>query len=187
MYCQSTSYGRGCNYGPHGIHFHPDDTKLCSYCGSTNYGNGCLTNPFGKVHIHGIMYNNMLKESLVNGFYMHEMFKDLKEYRAYKLGIIDESGNKIKEPITEEERAAFSPITKNFIKIKRYLGSKLDLINRATILEKETKLNYNKEDHKKLLKHTDEFENVFEQLHRAVDAALEDGLTHEQIESLLQK
>ena len=27
MYCNSTSYGKGCKYAPKGVHFHQDDSK----------------------------------------------------------------------------------------------------------------------------------------------------------------
>jgi hypothetical protein len=64
MYCNSTSYGKGCRYAPGGVHFHPNDPKKCSYCGSTSFGNGCKLNPFDNLHLHGINYNSMFKESL---------------------------------------------------------------------------------------------------------------------------
>jgi predicted nucleic-acid-binding Zn-ribbon protein len=62
VFCGSTSYGRGCRYGPKGHHFHPDDSSRCSWCGSTSYGLGCRLNPNGKEHVHGIQYNAMIKE-----------------------------------------------------------------------------------------------------------------------------
>ncbi|MBU3663392.1 MAG: hypothetical protein FGM41_09390, partial [Bacteroidetes bacterium] len=43
---------------------HADDTKKCSYCGSPNYGKGCKMNPFSDLHLHGIPYNSMIKETL---------------------------------------------------------------------------------------------------------------------------
>lgn len=187
MYCQSTNYGKGCSYAPNGVHFHPDDPKLCSYCGSTNYGKGCGINPFGKTHVHGIMYNSMLKESLTTGFIINEIFKPITKFRAFELGIIDEHGNKIKEPLTEEEKSSYTPITKTLIKIKRYLGSKLDLINQSTILEKESSISYTKETHKTLLEFEDKFNNIFAELHEVTDEALRSGLSLEQIESLLRK
>ena len=187
VYCQSTNYGTGCHYAPNGVHFHPDDPKLCSYCGSPNYGTGCHVNPFGKVHIHGIFYNSMVKESLLENFFFNEIFKPITEFRAFKLGIIDESGNKIKEPVTEEEKQSYTPAARTLIKIKRYLGSKLDLIQRATILEKENSLSHTKETHKLHLEYEDKFNDVFADLHKLTDEALRDGLSLEQIESLLRK
>ena len=70
MYCGSTSYGKGCRYAPHGVHFHPGDAKKCSYCGSNSFGKGCKLNPFDDLHLHGINYNSMFKESLKNSFFI---------------------------------------------------------------------------------------------------------------------
>lgn len=187
VYCQSTNYGKGCMYAPNGVHFHPDDPKLCSYCGSSNYGTGCHMNPFGKVHIHGIFYNSMVKESFLENFFIKEIFRPITEFRAYKLGIIDENGNKLKEPVTEEERQAFTPAAKTLIKVKRYLGSKLELIQRTAILEKESKMEYTQEKYKINLEYQDRFNDVFADLHKLTDEALRDGLSLEQIESLLRK
>lgn len=187
MYCQSPNYGKGCCYAPNGVHFHPEDPKLCSYCGSPNYGRGCSINPFSKDHIHGIMYNNMFKESLATSFFVNELFKPITEFKAYKLGIIDESGNRVKEPVTEEEKAAYTPVVRTLLKVKRYLGSKLDLITQSTILEKENSLNYNREQHKVLLEFSNKYEDIFSELHKVTDSAIRAGLSLEQIESLLRR
>ncbi len=41
MYCSSPDYGKGCRFGPHGVHFHADNSKKCAFCGSPDYGKGC--------------------------------------------------------------------------------------------------------------------------------------------------
>jgi hypothetical protein len=186
LYCNSTSYGRGCRYAPKGIHFHPEDPKKCSYCGSTNYGKGCQLNPFSNIHLHGIDYNKMFNESLNNRFLLRELNKDYKDFEAYKLKIINEKGDKIKEPITEQEKSAYSPEIKTILKIKKYLGSKLDLINQTAILENASKVEYNKENHKKFLEYEQKINNIFAQLHETTDEAIKDGLTLEQVQALLQ-
>jgi hypothetical protein len=144
-------------------------------------------NPFSKDHVHGIMYNNMFKESLATSFFVNELFKPVVEFKAYKLGIVDEYGNRIKEPITEEEKAAYTPVVRTLLKVKRYLGSKLDLITQSTILEKENSLNYNKEQHKILLEFSNKYEDIFSELHKVTDSAIRAGLSLEQIESLLRR
>jgi hypothetical protein len=186
MYCNSTSYGRGCKYAPKGIHFHPSDPKKCSYCGSTSYGRGCRLNPFSDIHLHGIDYNKMFNEALKNKFLTQQLNKNFTDFKAYKLGIINEKGDKIKEPITEQELAAYSPETKTILKIKKYLGSKLDLINQTAILENASKAEYNKETHKTFLEYEQKINNIFAQLHETTDNALKDGLTLEQVQALLQ-
>jgi len=190
IYCGSTSYGKGCKFGPQGIHFHPEDPKRCSYCGSTSYGKGCKFNPFNDIHMHGVEFNAMFKETLQksmhNQFLLNELNKKIENFVAYKLGIIDNNGNKIKDPITEEEKASYSPVTKTILKIKKYLGSKLDLINQTALLESSNKLNYNKNNHKQILMYEEKFNDIFKQLHEATDNALSDGLTLEQIETMIQ-
>ena len=133
MYCGSTTRGKGCRYAPHGVHFFPDDPTKCAYCGSTNYGKGCHVNPIGDTHIHGINYNSMFKESLQsfldNEIFINEIKKEYKQFTAYKLGLIDDNGNKIRNPISEAEQAAYSPMVKTIIRLKKYLGSKADLLD----------------------------------------------------------
>jgi hypothetical protein len=186
LYCNSPSYGKGCRFAPGGIHFHPSDSKKCSYCGSTGYGRGCKLNPFSDIHLHGIDYNKMFNESLKNKFLTNQLNKKYTEFEAYKLGIINERGDKIKEPITEQEKAAYSAETKTILKIKKYLGSKLDLINQTAILENVSKIEYNKETHNIFLAYEQKINDIFAQLHETTDNALKDGLTLEQVQALLQ-
>lgn len=185
LYCNSTSYGKGCKYGPSGVHFHPQDPKKCSYCGSTAYGKGCRMNPFSSVHLHGIDYNKMLNETLKSNFLLSMLNKDYKEFEAYKLGIINQNGDKIKEPITEQEKLAYSPETKTILKVKKYLGPKLDLINQTTILEAASKLNYNKDNHIKVLEYEQKINNIIAELHQTTEQALKEGLSIEQVQALL--
>lgn len=186
LYCNSTSYGKGCKYAPKGVHFHPQDPKRCSYCGSMSYGRGCRMNPFSDIHLHGIDYNKMFNESLKNKFLTKQLNKNFQDFEAYKLGIINEKGDKIKDPITEQEKAAYSAETKTILKIKKYLGSKLDLINQTAILENASKNVYNKETHKMFLKYEEKINDIFAQLHETTDNAIKDGLTLEQVQALLQ-
>lgn len=185
MYCNSTSYGKGCRFAPKGIHFHPEDPKKCSYCGSTSYGKGCKLNPFSDIHLHGIDYNKMFNESMKNKFLLSILNKEYKEFEAYKLGIINANGDKIKEPVTEQEQLAYSPETKTILKVKRYLGSKLDLINQTAILESASKLNYNKDNHKKVLEYEQKFNDIVSELHKTAEEALKEGLSIEQVQALI--
>jgi hypothetical protein len=185
LYCNSTSYGKGCRFAPKGVHFHPQDPKKCSYCGSNSYGKGCKLNPFSDIHLHGIDYNKMFNESMKNKFLLSSLNKNFKEFEAYKLGIINANGDKIKEPVTEQEQAAYSPETKTILKVKKYLGSKLDLINQTAILESASKLNYNKDNHKKVLEYEQKINDIIADLHKTTDEALKDGLTLEQVQALL--
>jgi hypothetical protein len=186
VFCGSPAYGKGCRYGPQGHHFHPDDPKKCSWCGSPAFGPGCRLNPNGKNHVHGIDYNTMIKENIKNTFMLRELNKEFTGFEAYKLGIINANGDKIKEPVNEQEKAAYSPETKTILKIKKYLGPKLDLINQTAILESAFKLNYNKENHKKVLEFEQKINEIIAELHKTTDEALKEGLSLEQVQSLLQ-
>ncbi|NBO22610.1 hypothetical protein EBU94_04620 [bacterium] len=128
----------------------------------------------------------MFNESLKNKFLTQQLNKSFTDFEAYKLGIINEKGDKIKEPITEQEKATYSPETKTILKIKKYLGSKLDLINQTAILENTAKLGYNKDTHKTFLEYEQKINNIFAQLHETTNNAIKDGLTLEQIQALLQ-
>jgi hypothetical protein len=188
LYCNSTSYGKGCKYAPKGVHFHPDDPKKCSYCGSPSFGRGCQLNPESNIHLHGINYNSMFNETLEsalhNQFLLKELNKSFTDFEAYKLGVIDENGNRIKVPVTEQEISSYSPAVKTILKIKKYLGTKLDLINQTAILENSNKLNYNKDNHVKVLQYEEKINDIFSQLHEVTSKALADGLTLEQVEQM---
>jgi hypothetical protein len=189
LYCNSTSYGKGCRYAPKGVHFHPSDAKKCSYCGSTNYGRGCKLNPFGDIHLHGIDYNMMFKEkvdkTLKKQFLLKELTKKITEFNAYKLGIIDINGNKIKEPKTLFEQAAYSPAIKLLLKVKKFLGAKTELINTTSLLENKNKIDYSANNLKTVLEYEEKIQDIFAQLHEVTDNALKAGLTIEEVEAML--
>ena len=44
-HCNSTSYGRGCQYGPGRLHRHGHGGGKCIWCGSTSTGSGCQYSP----------------------------------------------------------------------------------------------------------------------------------------------
>ena len=57
-HCGSSVHGRGCPYGPGGMHEHRADEDHCEWCGSSQYGYGCPYGPspdgISGVHRHGI-------------------------------------------------------------------------------------------------------------------------------------
>ena len=133
MYCDSSNYGRGCNYGPNKLHVHVDDSKRCVWCGSTNIGGGCQFNPFSKTHQRGITYNPVMVEALENGLtqgiIMNKLSKPISDTMAYKRGLIDEMGNTIREPDNLEESKILSGADKYLIKVRNLLREKLDILN----------------------------------------------------------
>jgi hypothetical protein len=187
VFCGQTSYGRTCKFAGNKIHFHPNDPKKCAYCGSTAFGSGCKYSPNG-IHVHGIQFNSMMAEDIQNTFFnnflLQQLNRQITEFKAYKLGIIDEQGNKIKEPITEEEKLSYTSDVKTIIKLKRYLGSKLELINQTAILENQDKLNFCKEKYQKTLQYENAVKDILEQYLILMEKAVEDGLSIEQIKTL---
>lgn len=189
VYCGSSNRGKGCRYGPHGVHFHPDDPTKCAYCGSTNYGRGCHVNPTSNIHVHGINYNAMFKES-IQGFLdtkvlVHELQKKYTDFKAYELGLIDDQGNKIREPITEEEKTAFTSSIRCIIKLKKYLGPKADLLDATSYFAMEPI----KEDFSRTLKkteHKDKIDKNINNLYKLMEEAHADGLTLEEILSMIK-
>lgn len=191
MYCGSTSYGKGCRYAPHGVHFHPDNSLKCAYCGSSSFGKGCKLNPTSELHIHGVNYNNMFRESvqsfLDNSILLNEIKKDFKDFPACKLGIIDENGNKIKVPVTEQEQLSYTPFVRTIIKLKKYLGAKTELLEASSMLEyysipvTESIVKYNK-----VLEYQDKVGNIINELYKTLDEAQQEGLSLEEIKRLIQ-
>lgn len=189
LYCGSTTRGKGCRYGPHGVHFYPDDPAKCAYCGSSNYGRGCKINPTSDIHIHGINYNTMFKEQiqsfLDNEILLNELKKNFVDYSAFKLKLIDENGNKLKNPVTEEEQIAFTPFIKTMIKLKKYLGSKVDLLEATNNLEKNNLITEDIEKYKIYLEYKDRIDTNINQLYQIIDEAAQQGLQIEYIKKLI--
>lgn len=191
MYCGSVDRGKGCRYAPHGVHFHPDDSTKCAYCGSASYGRGCKLNPVNDLHVHGTSYNNMFRESvqsfLDNSVLINELKKDFKEFPAYKLGIIDQNGNKIKNPITEQEKVAFGPFVKTVIKLKKYLGAKTDLIEAGALLEHNSvPVQEDIVKYKKVLEYQDKVSDIVNELYKTLDEAQQEGLSLDDIKKLIK-
>lgn len=142
MYCGSTAYGPGCPFSPHGKHVHPSDPKRCIYCGSYAHGPGCPFNPHSRVHVHGIEYNQMVNDSvettITTGYLAKTLSQPITEMKAYKLGIINENGKKIKEPESDEERLSYTMLDQYLINLKQTFGTKIDLVNSGTQINLES-------------------------------------------------
>lgn len=189
-FCNSVNRGKGCLYAPHGVHFHPDDPTKCSYCNSPNFGRGCKLNPTSDLHVRGSVFNAMLKDSVQNfmdnEILINELKKDYKQFECYKLGIIDDKGNKLKTPVTEAEQMSFSPLTKTVIRLKKYLGSKIDLLEASTLFEKESFPLTDMSKYKKLLEYKDKINAVTDELFKVLEEANGDGLSLEDVKMLLK-
>ena len=190
-FCGSADYGKGCRFAPHGVHMHQSNGAKCVYCGSTNYGKGCRLNPTSNLHVHGINYNSMFQESLQSHlddtFLVNELKKDFKEFCCYSLGIINEKGDRIKVPLTEEEKRSYNSFTRTVIRLKKLLGSKVDLLKASLSLEKENCV-VNEGFEKRLLrlKYQTEVDNKVNELYRTFEEAQREGLTLKEIQSFIK-
>jgi hypothetical protein len=128
------------------------------------------------------IFEKMRKKNLLN-----HLNKPITDYKAYELGIIDSSGNKIKSPLTEEECRAYSPLTRTLIRIKRYLGSKLDLISGTELYEDIVHINYDKEHHEKILNYESKIKQKIDEVFEIIEEASNNGVTFEEIDELLQR
>ncbi len=190
-FCGSPDYGKGCRFGPHGVHVHTDEPTKCSYCGSPDYGKGCRLNPINNLHIRGGIYNNMYKESvqsfLDNNVLLNELKKDYTEFPCYALGIIDAKGNKIRTPITEQEELSYSPFTRTVLKIKKYLGPKTDLLEAFDSLkQKIAPVCESVEHYEKILTYRDKINSIVNELYKTLDEAQMNGIPLEDVKNLLK-
>jgi len=189
-YCSSINFGKGCRYGPHGVHFHPNDSTRCAYCNSPNYGKGCRVNPTSDLHIHGITFNTMFRETvqsfLDNKVLIKELKKDFTEFECFKCGVIDENGNKVNSPVTEEQKSSFSPMIKTLLKIKRHLGSKVELLQVHDLLENRVSFDTDLVQYEKVLTYKDKIDDVINNLYQILDEAQRDGVSIENIKKLIQ-
>lgn len=191
VYCGSVAYGKGCKFGPHNTHLHSSDAKKCSYCGSGSFGRGCKLNPTSDLHIHGVQYNSMFKEQiqnfLDNTFLLKELFQKFEKFPCYELGIIDGSGNKIKSPVTEQEINSYSPLTRTILKIKKYLGSKIELLDAQTSLTNHSiPLTESIDHYNKITLYKSKIGDVVNELYKTIDEAKEAGLSIDEIKKLIQ-
>ena len=142
VHCGSTSYGRSCPFGPKKTHCHTDDALKCIWCNSSNVGNGCPFNPFGTHHQRGYAVNTLALEAIesgvVRGIIMKKLSQPITEMRAYILGLIDEKGNKIKEPATVVERNALTTADLYLIKLKTLSEKNIDMINTTLYFENKS-------------------------------------------------
>lgn len=139
VFCGQTTYGKTCPWSPFKdkLHVHIDDPTKCSFCGSSvKIGPGCTHSPTGRHMVGTNFFSGMVAESFILGYVMNKLSEKVYESQAFKLGLIDEKGDKIKKIETIEEQLAFSSIDSYLLKLKKLLGNKIDLLNNEIYLEK---------------------------------------------------
>ncbi len=191
VYCGSPAYGPGCPFAPSKVHFHATDPKKCVFCGSQAHGPGCPFNPHSKVHVHGIEFNSMVKESIDKGitlgFLMSQLEKPITEMKAYELGIIDSDGKKLKVPETAEEISAYGPLEEYIIGLKQTLGKKLEMIHSAIDVHLESVIST--DEYAKICEATsnikEQFDTVGKEFNQIVTNAYNSGLSKATVEKMI--
>lgn len=137
IYCGATHYGVGCPYSPTGVHVIPSANK-CAYCGSPMLGLGCPYSPSGR-HVRfadfGMLQAEQVNNFMITSFISEKIKRPFENTQAYKLGIINNQGIKIKEPSTIEEKMAYTPLDQYVFKLKRIYGKQLDALNTDLYIE----------------------------------------------------
>ena len=193
MFCNSSSYGMGCPYSPHKKHVHVDNPRKCIYCGSSGLGTGCPYNPFGKIHVRGVEYNTMTKESLHKslsaGIVLSRMTQPITEMAAFKLGLINEDGQKIKECVTDEEKASLTTLDMYFLKLRRLVGEDVVSLFKSNVLLEMTveanEASFNAEQFTKEIKIIAEVEAIVENLRDVFAQAKQIGIPNSFVENTI--
>lgn len=97
-----------------------------------------------------------LSDTIVTYIVLKRLVKNWNEWDAFKVGIIDDKGNKLKHPVTSEERAAWTILDRFVYNVKRILNkfigqSKLAFLLTTAYLLKDS-INFYYEQNKEILK-----------------------------------
>jgi hypothetical protein len=188
--CKQAAYGKGCIWSPYkGIHLHLDDATKCSWCGSKNIiGKGCIYSPTG---LHGIganLYTQMTAESFFVGILMKRLSIPFNETKAYETGVINENGNRIKTPSTEQEKSSYTILDSFIFKLKKLLGVKLDMLNEDiyfNLSKDASKVNLTVEQYEKELELKRNLANASVNFYQAIEEAKKANLPQIIIDKLI--
>ena len=193
MFCNSPSYGAGCPYSPHKKHVHIANADRCIYCGSPSLGTGCPYNPFSKLHVRGAEYNMMTKESvhksMMTGLFLSRLTQPVCEMEAFKLGLIDEEGRKIRECVTEVEQAALTPLDMHILKVRRLIEAPVVNLFKSQVLLEMASNKYNNkfcaEKYQKEISLISKIDHITKDLESIFSEAIENGFSKDHIENLV--
>jgi hypothetical protein len=191
MFCNSTAYGPGCPYSPHKKHVHISNGQNCIYCGSSAIGLGCPQNPFSKMHVRGVEYNMMTKESVYQSvmaaLFLERLTQPFTEMPAFKLGVIDANGRRLKECVTDEEKSSFTLLDQHVIKIRRIIGEDvIELFKSKVLLEMSSKQEqFDVEKYQQEVELSAKIDYVIESLGEIFTEGVERGFSRGAIENLV--
>jgi hypothetical protein len=133
----------------------------------------------------------MVKETIEKGItmgYLRSMLSTpIKELAAFKLGIVDKDGKRLKKPETAEELSAYGPLEEYIISIKQELGPSLGLITKSVDVKLESVISA--EEYAKFCETTlnlkEKFKEIGKLYNEAVTYAYHSGLSTSAIEKLI--
>lgn len=83
-------------------------------------------------------------DSVLTFIFLKKLMTPITKSNAFKMKIVDTTGRVIKEPETDDEKAALTLLDKFIFKMKRLLGSKLTQLNNFLFLQTLSNDFYNK-------------------------------------------
>ena len=93
------------------------------------------------------------------------LVKPIKKWEAYKLGIIDEDGLKIRDPETSDEKNAYTILDKLILKVKHLIGHhKLRVITSILLLKEQTNIELSEEELIEHYQNIQKSKNLYEEL-----------------------
>jgi len=74
-------------------------------------------------------------DSVLTFIFLKKLMTPIVKTEAYKIGIVDELGKKIKSPETKEEKNSYTLLDKTIFKLKRLLGARLTQLHAFLYLQ----------------------------------------------------
>lgn len=189
VYCGLPNYGKGCRFGPRQIHVHPTPNR-CMYCGLTVMGKGCRFAPSG-IHVRfgdfGFIQREQYNQGLLTGYLFNKLSEPIESHDAYKLGIVNEHGELLRQPETEQEQNACNMLEMMLISLKRQFGDDIHYVINETIFKSTLQ---DKEFDVKSYQDEVDFKGIVEdlakQLYNAIDE-YKDRLNSEKIDQCIME
>lgn len=178
IYCKLSLFGKGCRFGPSGLHVH-SVLNRCIYCGLNQIGRGCRFAPNG-IHVQFSEFGFLQKESIQSGFITGYMLKRLSQpftsFDAYKLGIINDQGEQIKQPITDQELSAYNIFESTLISLKKSFSKQISFVVNETQFVKtlENSKVFNSKAYEKELEFKEAVATIATNLYNTIEQYKED-------------
>jgi len=133
------------------------------------------------------MVKEAIEKGITMGYLRSTLSTPITEMEAYHLGIINESGKRIKTPQTIDELNAYGPLEEYVISLKQALGKNVDLVGQSMDIKLESVIS--NDDYAKVYEESAKIKEIFFQagslFNEAVATAYHSGLSTATIEKLI--